>query len=104
MKIRWAPEAAEDYSHIVHYIREDNASAALRVAKSIRESIATLKTFPRLGRPGRMEGTRELVLPPLPFIGSTGLKTRLLKSPEYCTGHSAGRSRRADQVRLYFFF
>ena len=79
MKIRWAPEAAEDLSHIVHYIREDNASAALRVAKSIRESIATLKTFPRLGRPGRMEGTRELVLPPLPFIVIYRIKDEIVE-------------------------
>jgi len=79
MKIRWAPEAAEDYSHIVHYIREDNASAALRVAKSIRESIATLKTFPRLGRPGRMEGTLELVLPPLPFIVIYRIKDEIVE-------------------------
>jgi toxin ParE1/3/4 len=68
MKIRWSPAAADDLVHIVHHIRQDNASAALNVVKTIRREIYRLKSFPRLGRPGRVEGTRELVLAPLPFI------------------------------------
>lgn len=68
MKIRWSPEAADDLTNLFHYILEQNPSAALRVANKIRENIATLKSFPRLGREGRIEGTRELALPPLPFI------------------------------------
>lgn len=68
MKIRWSPDAADDLSHILQHIRAENPSAALRVAQRIRESIVTLKRFPRLGRPGRLEGTRELVLSPFPFL------------------------------------
>jgi toxin ParE1/3/4 len=33
------------------------------------ERIATLETFPHLGRPGRVQGTREIAFPPLPFVG-----------------------------------
>jgi toxin ParE1/3/4 len=68
MKIIWSPEAAADFSAIIQYIRQDNAAAAQRVARSIYQDIGKLKDFPNEGRPGRMEGTRELVFPPLPFV------------------------------------
>jgi addiction module RelE/StbE family toxin len=68
MKIRWSPEAAADFAGIVEYIRTHNPSAADRTAQTIYESINSLETFPRRGRPGKVTGTRELVLTPLPFI------------------------------------
>ncbi|HEY6253972.1 MAG TPA: type II toxin-antitoxin system RelE/ParE family toxin [Candidatus Angelobacter sp.] len=68
MKLRWSPEAADDFAQIIHHIREENPTAALRVAQRISENIAGLKRFPRLGRPGRVGETRELILSPLPFI------------------------------------
>jgi plasmid stabilization system protein ParE len=49
-------------------IREDDPSAALRTVTTIYDSAAALNTFPNRGRKGRVEGTRELPLPPLPFI------------------------------------
>jgi toxin ParE1/3/4 len=68
MKIRWSPEAATDFVGIVKYIRQQNPSAADRVAHAIFESATSLKSFPDRGRPGRVKDTRELVLPSLPFI------------------------------------
>jgi toxin ParE1/3/4 len=67
--IRWSPEAAADFAAIVEYIRKQNPAAAERVAHTIYEGIASLASFPRQGRPGRISGTRELVFSPLPFIG-----------------------------------
>ena len=67
-KIRWSPDAADDFVRIIEYIREDNKAAAQRVARSALQQIASLKEFPQLGRPGRVHGTRELPLSPLPFI------------------------------------
>jgi toxin ParE1/3/4 len=66
--IRWSPEAADDFEHIINYIREQNPSAASRVARSIYERISSLESFPNSGRIGRVESTRELVMAPLPFI------------------------------------
>src|SRR5271169_1122097 len=68
MKIEWSPEAAADFAGIVGYIHEQNPSAADRVAHTMYDSAASLQTFPNRGRPGRVVGTRELVLAPLPFI------------------------------------
>ena len=69
MEVRWSPKAADDLERIVKYIQEhDSAEAARRVAQMIYERAGGLQTLPNRGRPGRIEGTRELVLPPLPFI------------------------------------
>jgi toxin ParE1/3/4 len=79
MKIRWSPEAAVDFAGIVEYIRTENASAADRIAHTIYDSIASLAKLPRRGRPARMEGTRELVLAPLPFIVVYRLKRNIVE-------------------------
>jgi len=68
MKIEWSPEAAVDFAGIVAYIHEQNPSAANRAAHTMYDSAASLESFPNRGRPGRVSGTRELVLAPLPFI------------------------------------
>jgi len=68
MEIRWSPEAAADFTAVIQYIRQDNSSAALRVARAIYDAIAQLNTFPNRGRPGRVDGTRELPLSGLPFV------------------------------------
>jgi toxin ParE1/3/4 len=68
MKIRWSPAAAEDFFRIIEYLRQENPPAAQRIARTIYESAGSLKSFPYKGRTGRVDGTRELPLPPLPFV------------------------------------
>jgi len=68
MQIRWSPAAADDLQQLFEYIRTDSPEAAARVAQTIHDRAAELSVHPYLGRPGRVEGTRELPLPPLPFI------------------------------------
>jgi toxin ParE1/3/4 len=68
MQIRWSPGSAEDLEQIFNYIRTDNPGAAQRVAQTVYDRAAALGADPYLGRRGRVEGTRELPLPPLPFI------------------------------------
>jgi toxin ParE1/3/4 len=68
MRIRWSPAAAEDLQQLFNYIQSDNPSAAERVTRTIYDRIMNLAVHPHLGRPGRVEGTRELPLPPLPFV------------------------------------
>jgi toxin ParE1/3/4 len=68
MNICWSPEAAADFAGIIDYIGHENPSAAERVGRSMFDSVNSLESFSNRGRPGRIDGTRELVLAPLPFI------------------------------------
>jgi addiction module RelE/StbE family toxin len=68
MRVRWTTDAADDLERICDYIAESRPESARRVAQSIIERIGTLETFPHLGRPGRVQGTREVAFPPLPFV------------------------------------
>ena len=68
MRILWSLEAVADLENIVDYIRRDNPAAGQRVGQTIYDRVTVLVTFPHSGRLGRVEGTREFPLPPLPFI------------------------------------
>ncbi len=68
MQIRWSPAAADDLDQIFNYIRTDNPRAAQGVTQTIYDRVNELASGPYLGRRGRVEGTRELPLPPLPFV------------------------------------
>ncbi|MDP1634170.1 MAG: type II toxin-antitoxin system RelE/ParE family toxin [Gallionellaceae bacterium] len=64
----WLKEALADLRGIHAYIARDNPAAAGRVIKNIRESVDILKEHPGIGRAGRLEGTRELVIRQYPYI------------------------------------
>jgi addiction module RelE/StbE family toxin len=68
MRVRWTTDAADDLQRICDYIAESRPESARQVAQSVVERIGTLETFPRLGRSGRVQGTREIAFPPLPFV------------------------------------
>jgi toxin ParE1/3/4 len=50
------------------YIGRDNPAAAARVEIAIKKAIEQLNRFPSLGRPGRIPGTRELVVHGTPYV------------------------------------
>lgn len=62
MKIVWTEPARRDLRAIFTYIAEENPHAAKRVLAEIQERVVVLQNHPQLGRIGRVEGTRELVL------------------------------------------
>src|SRR5438132_248424 len=66
MRIRWTEPAANDLTGICDYTEEhDGPQAARPLALRIYEGVNSLAEFPLRGRPGRKEGTRELVFPPV---------------------------------------
>ena len=70
MKLIWSPTAIGYLKSIREYISKDNPSAAARVAKRIRNAATRLENFPQSGRPGRVPGTRELVIPGTSYIAA----------------------------------
>jgi toxin ParE1/3/4 len=69
MNILWSPEAIVDLNSLRAYIAQDNPSAAPAGALHIAHSIEQLLSDnPHMGRPGRVPGTRELVIPKTSFI------------------------------------
>ena len=68
MKLRWTRVALQDLCHLHEYIAEDNPLAASQMVKRIREATQHLRKHPQMGRPGRVQGTRELVIVGLPYI------------------------------------
>ena len=68
MVLRWTTEAAADLERITDYLFEHTPERAAQLVRSLYDAPATLLTFPNRGRPGKKEGTRELVLAPLPWI------------------------------------
>lgn len=67
-RVRITVPAADDLRTIRAYIARDSNTAAGAVVQRIRESIAHLRRHPELGRPGRITGTRELVVAGLPYL------------------------------------
>lgn len=68
MEVEWLDEALADLQTIGQYIAEDDPVAAYRVITKIEAAGNSLEHNPRLGRPGRVPKTRELVIPKLPYI------------------------------------
>jgi len=68
MKVVWSRRAIRHLIHLRAYIAGDSERNAALVAKRILEAVDLLLTHPEIGRPGRVLGTRELVLPDTPYI------------------------------------
>lgn len=68
MIIEFSRAAERDLVDIQSYIAEDNERAAERVITRILQSIRYLAQLPNLGRPGLVEGTRELSIAGLPYV------------------------------------
>jgi toxin ParE1/3/4 len=68
MKIRYLRRALRDLDALQDYIAGDNPSAAEKTVLTIRRHIGRLAEQPRLGRPGRTAGTRELAVPGTAYV------------------------------------
>jgi addiction module RelE/StbE family toxin len=67
-RIRWAPAAADDLEAIHNYLREHHPSFMQSTVRQLYDAARALKQMPHRGRFGQKEGTRELVMTPLPYI------------------------------------
>ena len=70
MRVRYTPAALAHLTEIGDYIAKDNREAAKRVIQAIRNSVEQLRDNPEMGRRGHLEGTREMVIPRLPYYAA----------------------------------
>ena len=61
MKVIWTPEAEQDRDDIWLHIAADNVRAAARLDELFSDAAARIADHPKLGRPGKIAGTRELI-------------------------------------------
>ncbi len=62
VRVKWLARALLDLDEEASYIASDDAAAARLVVERVLKAVAVLAAQPALGRPGRVAGTRELVV------------------------------------------
>jgi len=74
MVLVWTPRAHRARNATIDYIAQNNPAAALSQLDEIERQTDMLMRFPEMGRPGRIDGTRELVISRTPLIAVYRLK------------------------------
>jgi plasmid stabilization system protein ParE len=64
LEVVWSTRALMEFDEILAYIGNQDPATARLVAARIDERVGSLSSQPRLGRPGRVRGTRELIVSP----------------------------------------
>ena len=68
MRVRWLRQALRNLDEEATYIATDDAGAARLVVQRVLDAVAQLAEQPGLGRPGRVPGTRELLVKKTRYI------------------------------------
>jgi toxin ParE1/3/4 len=69
MVIEWSEAATSSVEQIFLYLKNHNMGHLVtNTQKGLARATSILLTFPHIGRTGRIEGTRELVMPHMPFV------------------------------------
>jgi toxin ParE1/3/4 len=64
----WLPKASSTRFSQLDYIAQHSPKAAITMDEQIERQVDQLIAQPGMGRPGRKQGTRELVISRTPFI------------------------------------
>ncbi|GAB4278113.1 MAG: type II toxin-antitoxin system RelE/ParE family toxin [Deferrisomatales bacterium] len=67
-RLTWTDRALTDLEALRAYVSQEDPDAARGQVLRILKAVETLAEHPGLGRPGRVAGTRELVVPRTPYI------------------------------------
>ena len=62
MRVRWLRKALHNLDEEASFIAADDPSAARLVVQRVLDAVAQLAQQPGMGRPGRVPGTRELIV------------------------------------------
>ncbi len=62
MILLWSPRSENELAAIIAHIAEDTIATALALDTHITDCAEQLLQFPKQGKPGRVAGTRELIV------------------------------------------
>ncbi len=68
MRVRWLTKALRNLDDEATYVASDDPNAARLIVERVLNAVAMLAHQPGMGRPGRVPGTRELVVPKTRYI------------------------------------
>jgi plasmid stabilization system protein ParE len=68
MKIVWSAASVRHLQQAVDYLQGESSSASVTIRRRILETVKRVEQMPHSGRIGRIEGTREAVVPRSPYI------------------------------------
>ena len=91
MQLRWLTKAIRNLNDEAEYIAENDPAAARRLVQHIYGAVNLLADNPALGHPGRIYGTRELVVPGTRYIIPYRVRPRLKRIEILRVIHSSRR-------------
>lgn len=68
MQVKWLRQALRNLDEEAAWIAQDSPKASAEFIDHLLASAALLTNHPHMGRPGRVPGTRELVITRFPYI------------------------------------
>jgi toxin ParE1/3/4 len=77
MQIKWLHKALKNLDDEAEFIAQDDLQTAQVVVQRIQQAISLLGDNPALGHPGRVPGTRELLIPKTRYIVPYRVRPRL---------------------------
>ena len=92
MQVRWLATAMQNLDQEADYIARDDPQAAKLVMQRILQAVKLLADNPALGHPGRVHGTRELVVPDTRYIIPYRVRPRLNRIEILRVFHSSRKS------------
>ena len=79
MRVVWSLLAIADREAIFNYIEADSPRAAARIDDRIKKEVELLAAMPDFGRPGRVAGTRELVILRTPYLAAYCIENDMVR-------------------------
>lgn len=68
MKVEWLPDAERSLATQMRWVAERDPWAAIDMGDAVHAAVGRLPDHPAMGRPGRVPGTRELVVVGTPYV------------------------------------
>ena len=68
VQVSWLAKALQNLHDEASYIAGESPAAAEALVDRAHQAVSHLQSNPAMGRPGRIHGTRELVIPGTPYI------------------------------------